>query len=129
MNKTGINIENTLIIRVGSQKETGKKEKCSINFKKVTRKNSQPTEFSSPFYNILKPSSLFENSQATVATTNGGGDFFSFYLSNPDPNVSIDSLKAETTYTHGGGFLLFYYKPVTLELEFTSLSLFENFKP
>ena len=27
MNKTGIDIENTLIIRVGSQKETGKKRK------------------------------------------------------------------------------------------------------
>ena len=71
---------------------------------------------------------------ATVATTNGGGDFLSFYLLNPDPNVSISSLnrrswKAEATATNGGGFLLFYYKPVTLELEFTSLSLFENFKP
>ena len=51
---------------------------------------------------------------ATVATTNGGGDFLSFYLSNPDPNVSISSLnrrswKAEAKDTNGGGFLLFYY--------------------
>ena len=53
---------------------------------------------------------------ATVATTNGGGDFLSFYLSNPnpDPNVSISSLKhwfwkAEAKDTNGSGFLLFYY--------------------
>ena len=51
---------------------------------------------------------------ATVATTNGGGDFLSFYLLNPDPNVSISSLnrrswKAEAKDTNGGGFLLFYY--------------------
>ena len=31
---------------------------------------------------------------ATVTTTNGNGDFLSFYLSNPDPNVSIASLSA-----------------------------------
>ena len=51
---------------------------------------------------------------ATVATTNGGGDFLSFYLSNPNPNVSISSLKhwfwkAEAKDTNGSGFLLFYY--------------------
>ena len=51
---------------------------------------------------------------ATIATTNGGGDFLSFYLSNPDPNVSIASLsrrswKAEAKDTNGCGFLLFYY--------------------
>ena len=32
MNKTGIDIENTLIIRVGSQKETGKKVKVDAGF-------------------------------------------------------------------------------------------------
>ena len=51
---------------------------------------------------------------ATVTTTNDGGDFLSFYLSNPNPNVSISSLKcwfwkAEAKDTNGGGFLLFYY--------------------
>ena len=51
---------------------------------------------------------------ATVTTTNGGGDFLSFYLSNPNPNVSISSLKrwfwkAEAKDTNGSGFLLFYY--------------------
>ena len=51
---------------------------------------------------------------ATVATTNGGGDFLSFYLSNPNPNVSISSLnrrswKAKAKDTNGFGFLLFYY--------------------
>ena len=51
---------------------------------------------------------------ATIATTNGGGDFLSFYLSNPNPNVSITSLsrwswKAEAKDTNGCGFLLFYY--------------------
>ena len=51
---------------------------------------------------------------AIVATTNGGGDFLSFYLSNPDPNVSISSLnrrswKVEAKDTNDGGFLLFYY--------------------
>ena len=51
---------------------------------------------------------------AIVATTNSGGDFLSFYLSNPDPNVLISSLnrrswKVEAKDTNGGGFLLFYY--------------------
>ena len=51
---------------------------------------------------------------ATVATTNGDGDFLSFYLSNPNPNVSISSLnrrswKAKAKDTNGCGFLLFYY--------------------
>ena len=51
---------------------------------------------------------------ATVTTTNGSGDFLSFYLSNPDPNVSISFLnrqswKAEAKDTNGSGFLLFYY--------------------
>ena len=51
---------------------------------------------------------------ATVATTNSGGDFLSFYLSNPDPNGSISSLnrqswKAKAKDTNSGGFLLFYY--------------------
>ena len=51
---------------------------------------------------------------ATVTTTNGSGDFLSFYLSNPDPNALISSLnhrswKVEARDTNDGGFLLFYY--------------------